>query len=172
MPQIGHQQGKASIQILALPIPSLQAMHGKRVPQIMKPWPLAASTMRNAALAKQVAKQLVDRLQAIDSTQRIGKEDGVWIAEVHGNGVSPQTFRKRRRRGHEAVLAELALANGQHALLDIHVIAAQSQGFAEPHSAAVQHTKQFRHDQMSFWRVRVKGQAIDGFQQPADLLGA
>ena len=51
------------------------------------------------------------------------KKDSVWRLRAHGVGVVAEALGERRREGDQAVFTELALADGQDARCQIHLIA-------------------------------------------------
>ena len=71
---VDDQQRQTRVQIIAIAIPPLQTVNGKRVAQIMEPWPASAATVVNSNRAKEPSECLIDRAGIVTLTRRRWKQ--------------------------------------------------------------------------------------------------
>ena len=119
--QVGCEHRQLRTQIRALAVPAKHGVDGERVPQIVDPRSLASAAMLNAASKQELAEQRIDHSLAPRATAIRGEEECVGRAPAEGRVVRLQTPDERQGGRHMAVLAELAVAHGQDAAVQVGV---------------------------------------------------
>ena len=89
---VDNQQRQTRVQIIAITIPPLQTVNGKRMAQIMEPWSASAATVVNSNLSKKPTERLIDRA---------GIDDGLGIA------VAAEDYKQVRHHRCALVVVEL-----------------------------------------------------------------
>ena len=124
-------------------------MNGKSVTKVVDARSFAAPGMGNAALKQQFSEQEVHRSEVQGSAvwRREEKRLGWTRSEVLG--VLAQAQHQRRGGRNQPILAELAVAHRQDALLEVHIGEAQMQNLAEAKAATAKQTKDLGHDDVA-----------------------
>jgi len=144
-------------------------MDGIGVPKIMDSRPFAPTRVRDPALEQQFPVEPINRWVTPGATVWRWKEvRGGWTSPEAG-GVLPQAQHQWQSRWNQAILAKLALAHGQDALVKVNIGHAQMQHLAESEAAAIQQSEDFGHDEVAQWRVRSRRELIDRVQQRTNL---
>ena len=131
---------------------------------------VAPAAVGNAGLPQEPAEVLVDVGERQRPPRRAGEEPVPAGSPGHPGMVASQPFAQRRADGDLPVLAPLAVADCQHAGLDVDVAEAQQPGLGGPQAAGVDRAEQHRHHQVPERHLRVVMTAVGLGEQGRQFL--
>ena len=118
------------------------------MPQVVDPRALARAAMLNTASKQESAEQRIDRDPAPRATVIRWEKECIGRARAEARVIRLQTPDEWQGGRHMAILAELAVADGQDAAVEVDVGDPQLQHFADSEAAAVEQPENLRHDHM------------------------
>lgn len=121
-------------------------MDGERVPQVVQPWPALARCVADPGSTRQ-PQESADHpgvrtcaVSCVDEEGRVGI--GAVAALATGVGVRRERTRRVRLQRNGSRFIKLAVANDQHAVIQIDVRETEAQRFRHAESRAIQHAEQ------------------------------
>ena len=129
MTEVGGKHRELLLDIDPLAIPAEKRPDGEAMPEVVHPRPGVIVRPSQTDLAGQLPENPMNILVQ-QSAAALGHKE-VWAAarskmSITPLGVAEQSFARRPMQWHEARLAELALPNRQHALVEVDIAALEA----------------------------------------------